>query len=78
MGGLLEGRPVYVNHVALIPFSFLMPRSNKMVVAEIAEDFDSVRRAALAENDKLTMTGLYIWSRRCGPERCHPTRRRRQ
>ncbi|MFL6830569.1 MAG: class I SAM-dependent DNA methyltransferase, partial [Sphingomicrobium sp.] len=28
-------------------------------IAHIAEDLDSTRRAALAENDRLTMTGLY-------------------
>jgi type I restriction-modification system DNA methylase subunit len=47
---------VYVKSQAFDPFPFPDPSP---VVAEIAERLDQARRSALAENPKLTMTGLY-------------------
>lgn len=56
MGGTLEDRPRYNKTLCFDPFPF-PDRSD--AVAEIAERLDAARRAALDENPKLTMTGLY-------------------
>jgi len=48
--------PVYVKGKVFDPFPF---PDRSEAVAEIAERLDTARRAALAENSALTMTGLY-------------------
>ena len=56
LGGTLEDRPRYNKTVCFDPFPF---PDRSEAVAEIAERLDAARRAALAENPALTMTGLY-------------------
>jgi hypothetical protein len=59
-GGTLEDRPRYSKSKIFDPFPFPDPAAEqRAAIAEIAEELDSTRRTALAENDKLTMTGLY-------------------
>ncbi|MBX9797808.1 DNA methyltransferase [Sphingomonas sp.] len=55
-GGTLEDRPRYFKSLIFDPFPFPDPSP---AVGDIAERLDTTRRAALAENPKLTMTGLY-------------------
>jgi hypothetical protein len=58
--GLLESRPVYVKTRCFDPFPFPDPSPDQRArIAELAERLDATRKAALAENPKLTMTGLY-------------------
>jgi hypothetical protein len=59
-GGSLEDRPRYNNTNAFDPFPFpdLTPEQ-RTAIAELAEELDATRKAALAETDKLTMTELY-------------------
>jgi len=54
--GKLESRPVYVKGSCFDPFPFC---EQSAAVAHVAERLDATRRTALAENPKLTMTGLY-------------------
>lgn len=59
-GGLLESRPVYVKSRCFDPFPFPdATPEQRTAIAELAEELDSTRKAALAETDKLTMTELY-------------------
>jgi hypothetical protein len=59
-GGLLEDRPVYVKTRCFDPFPFPdLPPMQRVEITDIAEELDATRRIALAENEKLTMTGLY-------------------
>jgi limonene-1,2-epoxide hydrolase len=55
-GATLEDRPRYTKGSVFDPFPF-PDRSD--AVAEIAERLDAARQAALAEDTRLTMTGLY-------------------
>jgi hypothetical protein len=67
--GKLEDRPVYVKGICFDPFPFPLasPQQNAAIGA-VAEQLDNARRAALAENEKLTVTGLYnlVEALRCG------------
>jgi hypothetical protein len=59
-GGTLESRPRYSKSRCFDPFPFPEATPSQCgLVAGIAERLDSTRRAALAESDQLTMTGLY-------------------
>ena len=55
-GATLEDRPRYTKGSVFDPFPF---PDRSEAVADIAERLNAARRAALADNDKLTMTGLY-------------------
>jgi hypothetical protein len=59
-GGTLEDRPRYNNTLIFDPFPFpdATPEQREHI-AELAEELDATRKAALAETDKLTMTELY-------------------
>ena len=51
---------VYVKSRTFDPFPFPDPTpARRAAVAELAEELDATRRAALAEHPRLTMTGLY-------------------
>ncbi|MBY0304187.1 MAG: class I SAM-dependent DNA methyltransferase [Sphingomonas sp.] len=59
-GGLLEDRPVYVKSKVFDPFPFPdATPDQRRVIAELAEELDATRKAALAEVPKLTMTEIY-------------------
>jgi len=59
-GATLEDRPRYSKSRCFDPFPFPQPTSiQRAQIADIIERLESTRRAALAENEKLTMTGLY-------------------
>lgn len=56
----MEDRPVYVKATCFDPFPFPDPTpEQREPVADLAQRLDATRRSALAENEKLTMTGLY-------------------
>ncbi|ANY18891.1 hypothetical protein A6F68_00356 [Tsuneonella dongtanensis] len=55
-GATLEDRPRYTKGSVFDPFPF---PDRSEAVAAIAERLDAARKAALAENPRLTMTGLY-------------------
>ena len=58
--GLLEDRPVYVKTKCFDTFPFPDGTPvHRAAIAGVAEELDVTRRSALAEDDKLTMTGLY-------------------
>jgi len=59
-GGTLEDRPRYNKASCFDPFPFpdATPEQHERI-AELAEELDATRKAALAETDKLTMTELY-------------------
>jgi len=58
--GTLEDRGRYNNSLCFDPFPFPEAAADRSgVIADVAERLDATRRAALAENEKLTMTGLY-------------------
>ncbi|MHB1329876.1 MAG: DNA methyltransferase, partial [Gemmatimonadales bacterium] len=58
--GTLEDRPRYNKSLAFDAFPFPDPVSHKRErVGQIAEQIDVHRRAALARDDRVTMTGLY-------------------
>jgi hypothetical protein len=60
MGGLLEDRPVYVKSKCFDPFPFPeATAAQRAVIAELAEELDATRRAALDEVPGLTMTEIY-------------------
>jgi hypothetical protein len=60
MGGKLEDRPVYVKSQCFDPFPFPdTTPGQRTAVADLAEELDTTRKAALAEHPRLTMTGLY-------------------
>lgn len=60
VGGTLEDRPRYNNTTCFDPFPFPDPTpEQRAAIAELAEELDATRKAALAETDKLTMTELY-------------------
>ena len=59
-GGLLEDRPVYVKSKVFDPFPFPdATPEQRNVIAELAEELDATRKAALAEVPGLTMTEIY-------------------
>ena len=59
-GGTLEDRPRYFKSSVFDPFPFpASPVDQTVAIAHVAECLDSTRKAALAENPTLTMTGLY-------------------
>ncbi len=60
MGGSLEDRPRYNKTVCFDPYPF--PDTTEAFerrVSELAAEMDDTRRVVLADNPKLTMTGLY-------------------
>jgi hypothetical protein len=58
--GTLEDRERYNKSSAFDPFPFPDPApKHSTAIAELAEELDATRKAALAETDKLTMTELY-------------------
>jgi hypothetical protein len=59
-GGTLEDRPRYNKRKCFDHFPFPDPTPEQRArIAELAEELDATRKAALAETDKLTMTELY-------------------
>jgi len=59
-GGTLEDRPTYTKVKVFDPFPFPDAKPEQRDrIAELAEELDGTRKAALAETDKLTMTELY-------------------
>jgi hypothetical protein len=59
-GGLLEDRPVYVKSQCFDPFPFPdATPEQRATIAELAEELDATRKAALAEVPGLTMTEIY-------------------
>jgi hypothetical protein len=60
VGGRLEDRPIYTKISAYDPFPFPDATPEQRArIAELAEELDATRKAALTETDKLTMTELY-------------------
>ena len=60
VGGTLEDRPRYNKGQVFDPFPFPdATPEQRAAIAEIAEELDATRKAALAENERLTMTELY-------------------
>jgi hypothetical protein len=58
--GTLEDRERYNKSSAFDPFPFPdATPEQRAAIAELAEELDSTRKAAVAETDKLTMTELY-------------------
>jgi len=58
--GTLESRPRYNNTVIFDPFPFPDPTpEQRALIADLGEELDATRKAALAEHPRLTMTGLY-------------------
>ncbi|MEQ1725085.1 MAG: type IIL restriction-modification enzyme MmeI [Sphingopyxis sp.] len=62
IGGTLEDRPRYNKSQIFDPFPFpdATPRQ-RATIAELAEELDAARKAALAEVPGLTMTEIYNW-----------------
>ncbi len=59
-GGTLEDRPTYTKSRCFDPFPFPDPTPvQRTIIADLAEELDATRKAALAEHARLTMTGLY-------------------
>lgn len=59
-GGTLEDRPSYSKSKVFDPFPFPdATDEQRATIAELAEELDATRKAAIAETDKLTMTELY-------------------
>jgi hypothetical protein len=59
-GGMLEDRPVYVKSKVFDPFPFPdATPEQRATIAELAEELDATRKAALAEVPGLTMTEIY-------------------
>ena len=61
-GGTLEDRPIYTKSQCFDPFPF--PDSTpkqRSEIAELAEELDEARKAALTEVPGLTMTEIYNW-----------------
>ncbi len=59
-GGTLEDRPRYNKAACFDPFPFPdATPDQRRVIAELAEELDATRKAALAEVPKLTMTEIY-------------------
>jgi type I restriction-modification system DNA methylase subunit len=58
--GTLEDRERYNKSSAFDPFPFPDPSpKQRATIADLAEELDATRKAALAETDRLTMTELY-------------------
>jgi len=58
--GMLEDRPRYTKSVALDPFPFPdLPDALRIAIAAKAEQLDAHRQAALARDERVTMTGMY-------------------
>lgn len=56
----MEDRPRYFKSKTFDPFPFPdPPPEQRAAIAELAEELDATRKAALVETDKLTMTELY-------------------
>ncbi|RRN66476.1 class I SAM-dependent DNA methyltransferase [Caulobacter sp. 602-1] len=59
-GGSLEDRPVYTKSKGFDPFPFPDPPEDiKVRLRNLGEELDATRKTVLAENDDLTLTGLY-------------------
>ncbi|WP_299328625.1 DNA methyltransferase [Parasphingopyxis sp.] len=59
-GGTLEDRPRYNKSKIFEPFPFPdVTDDQRKAIADLAEELDATRKAALAETEKLTMTELY-------------------
>lgn len=59
-GGKLEDRPVYTKSKVFDPFPFPDPTpAQRQTIADLGEELDATRKAALAEVPGLTMTELY-------------------
>lgn len=59
-GGTLEDRPRYNKSKIFEPFPFPNATDGqRAAIADLAEELDATRKAAVAETDKLTMTELY-------------------
>jgi hypothetical protein len=59
-GGTLEDRPTYTKSRCFDPFPFPDPTPDqRTAIADLGEELDATRKAALAEHPRLTMTGLY-------------------
>ncbi|MBA4160772.1 MAG: class I SAM-dependent DNA methyltransferase [Novosphingobium sp.] len=62
IGGTLEDRPRYNKSQIFDPFPFPDPTpEQRAAIADLAEELDATRKAALAEVPGLTMTELYNW-----------------
>ena len=62
IGGTLEDRPRYNKSQIFDPFPFPDPTPEQRAeIAELAEELDATRKAALAEVPGLTMTEIYNW-----------------
>lgn len=59
-GGTLEDRPVYTKSLCFDPFPFPDPTpARRAAIAELAEELDAHRKAAIAARTGRTLTGLY-------------------
>jgi len=59
-GGTLEDRPRYNKGATFEPFPFPNPTpEQRTLIAEIGEELDATRKAALAKHRHLSMTALY-------------------
>jgi len=59
-GGRLEDRPVYNKTRCFDPFPFPdPPKALRAKIADVAERLDAHRKAALARDERVTMTGMY-------------------
>jgi hypothetical protein len=59
-GGTLEDRPRYNKSVCFDPFPFPDPSPDlRARIADVAERLDAHRKAALARDERVTMTGMY-------------------
>jgi hypothetical protein len=60
VGSLLEDRPTYNNTRCFDPFPFPQTPGNDLArIALLAEQLDTHRKAAIARDDRVTMTGMY-------------------
>ena len=60
MEGTLEDRPIYTKTLCFDPFPFPAATPEQAeAIGALAERLDVTRKAALAEDERLTMTGLY-------------------
>ena len=65
IGGTLEDRPRYNKSKCFDPFPFPdATPAQRAQIAELAEELDATRKAALAEVPGLTMTEIYNWRAR--------------
>jgi hypothetical protein len=60
MIGVFNEKAVYVKASCFDPFPFPDPTADQRIaIADLAEELDATRKAAIAEHPRLTMTGLY-------------------